>query len=200
MAPPMIGGTAGFRGLPGIASLSPASGAVFSLLPLLDVRTVPPLQALRANVESMPARADLPRLLTWFALAASVVALGILQAPTPLHGLAFAGGLGGAVALLRLVAWLLARLARRALPRGASFAVRQGLSGLFRPSNQTAAVTVALGFGVFLIALIWIVQSNLLRRISPPDQAGSPDLVAFDIQSDQQTAVASTLSVPCGRW
>jgi putative ABC transport system permease protein len=165
---------------------------VFSLVPLLDVRNVPPLQALRANVEALPARMDALRAVTWLAVVLSVVLLGILQAPTPMHGLAFAAGLGVAIAALRLVAWALARSARRLLPRNASFAVRQGISGMFRPSNQTAAVTIALGFGVFLIACIWIVQSNLLSRIRPPDAAGSPDLVAFDIQTDQLELVSAT--------
>ncbi len=167
---------------------------VFAWLPLLAVRTVTPLQALRHDVQPESRRLDPWRVLAWTALAASLVVLGVLQAPRRIEGVAFAGGLVLATLALRVVAWILMRASRRLLPRRASFAVRQGVSSLFRPANQTAAVTVALGFGVFLIATIWIVQLNLLDRIQLDRQNGAPDLVAFDIQSDQRDDVASTFA------
>jgi len=160
--------------------------SVFALLPLLSLRNVPPLQALRQDFEQVRARIDPASVLTWLALIASVVALSVLQAPNRRTGFAFAGGLIVVVILLRAVAWLLMRSARKLFPRRASFAIRQGVSSLFRPSNQTAAVTVALGFGVFLIATIWIVQRNLIERFSLEADDAAPNIAAFDIQSDQR--------------
>ena len=164
---------------------------VFALLPLLGVRRVPPLQALRADFEPDPVRFDPLRVVAWLLIAGSIIALGVIQAPTPLTGLGFSAGLAGATLALRMVAALVTRAARRWFPRRAAFPLRQGVSSLFRPGNQTAAVTVALGFGVFLVACIWVVQHNLLRRIRPPGAEAAPDLVAFDIQTDQRDDVAA---------
>lgn len=179
----------------GAVAVGLATGAavatLFALLPMLQVRGVPPLQALRANVEPPARRFDALRLLAWAALLAGVGLVSVLEAPTPLAGLAFAAALAAGMAMLWALAWLTARAARRWLPRRAGFAVRQGVSGLFRPGNQTAAVTLALGFGVFLITTIWVVQSNLLDRLRPSASAATPDLVAFDIQPDQTDSIAA---------
>ncbi|MGH7552153.1 MAG: ABC transporter permease, partial [Longimicrobiales bacterium] len=158
---------------------------LFALLPLLAVRGITPLQALRHDVEEARPP-DRWRILAYAALAASIVALSIAQAGEWETGLSFAGGLAATLVLLALLAWLLTRATRRFFPRRARFVVRQGVASLFRPHNQTAAMTVALGFGVFLVATLWIVQSNLLRRFDIDATARRPDLVAFDIQSDQR--------------
>jgi putative ABC transport system permease protein len=60
---------------------------------------------------------------------------------------------------------LLTRLTRRFFPRSAGFPVRQGVANLFRPQNQTLAVTMAVGFGVFMLSGLWVVQRNLLDWI-----------------------------------
>jgi putative ABC transport system permease protein len=165
---------------------------VFALLPLLSIRSVSPLQALRHDVEPASRRIDPWVVGTWAAIVASIVVLAIMQAPEIEVGFAFAGGLAGAVLALRGVAWILMRGARRLFPKHAAFAVRQGISGLFRPSNQTASVTVSLGFGVFLVATIWIVQSNLLDRFAVDSAGDAPDLIAFDIQREQRDSVVAT--------
>jgi putative ABC transport system permease protein len=158
---------------------------IFTLLPLLEVRGIPPLQALRREVE-----ATSPRLDAWRGIE-RVIALSVLEAPRrPGAGLAFAGGLAAALAALRALAWALMRVTRRLLSARAPFAVRQGVAGLFRPNNQTAAVTVGLGFGVFLIATILGVQRSLLGRIQIDDAGAGPNLVVFDIQQDQRDHVS----------
>jgi putative ABC transport system permease protein len=185
--------TIGFRFYPRAVGAGLVMGVwvatVFALLPLLSLRNVPPLQALRQDFEPVRTRLDAATILTWLALMVSVVALSVLQAPNRRTGLAFAGGLLAVVVLLRGVAWLLMQAARRFFPRRAAFATRQGVSSLFRPSNQTAAVTVALGFGVFLIATIWIVERNLIDRFSIEADDAAPNVAAFDIQSDQRADV-----------
>ena len=162
---------------------------VFALLPLLEVRGIPPLQALRHSVDDAPRRPDAWRMAAFAALLGSILALSLLQAPIPMAGFAFAGGLVGSLLLLRLSAWALMRAVRRLFPRRAAYPVRQGVASLFRPDNQTAAVTVALGFGVFLIASILAVQRSLLGILRIDDAAGGPDIIAFDIQSDQREGV-----------
>jgi putative ABC transport system permease protein len=85
------------------------------------------------------------------------------------------------------------RLTRRFFPRRASFALRQGVANLFRPHNQTIAITLAVGFGVFLIATLYVVQRNLLDQILRETRPDRPNLLIFDIQLDQQTGVDEIL-------
>jgi putative ABC transport system permease protein len=165
---------------------------LFALLPLLEVRGIAPLRALRQPVEETRARFDVPRALAALALVAGIAAVAIWQAGAWQPGLAFAAGLAAVLLLLRLAAWLLTRATRRFVPRGASFPVRQGIAGLFRPFNQTVAVTLSIGFGVFLIASIWLVQRNLLDWLEIESGARA-NLVVVDIQTDQAAAVDSVL-------
>ena len=158
---------------------------VFALLPLLEVRSVSPLQALRQDVEPEPARRDPLQWLVALAVIGSVALLAVMQAPMIRIGLLYTGALLVGLGALRSVAGLLMKATRRWFPHRASFVVRQGVGSLFRPANQTAAVIVALGFGVYLIAANWTVQRNLLDTIQPRAAGDQPNLVAFDIQPDQ---------------
>jgi putative ABC transport system permease protein len=166
---------------------------VFALLPLLSIRNVSPLAALRRDVEPVPTRAEPGHLVAYAALAASVLALSVWQAPRARSGLAFAAGAAVTAALLWAGAALLTHAMRRFFPRGAAYVVRQGVANLFRPHNQTTAVTLAVGFGIFLIATLYVVQRNLLDQLrvdAGPDRA---NLVMFDIQQDQIGGVHAML-------
>src|SRR4029453_970839 len=66
---------------------------LFAFLPLLAVRDVPPLAALREDVERTRKRLAPLRLIAWAALAGSVVLLSVYEAPEEDQGLGFAAGL-----------------------------------------------------------------------------------------------------------
>ena len=166
---------------------------VFALLPLLSIRNVSPLAALRRDFEPAPRRAEPGRLLAYVALAASVVGLSVWQAPRVRAGLAFAAGAALTTALLWAGATLLTRVVRRVFPRGARYVVRQGVANLFRPHNQTTAVTLAVGFGIFLIATLYVVQRNLLNQLRLDAGPHRANLVMFDIQKDQIAGVRALL-------
>jgi putative ABC transport system permease protein len=105
---------------------------VFALIPLLQIKDVPPLQALRQDFETPRRRRDPWRIVAYAALLVSVFALCVLEAPDTMVGVAFAGALLVTVALLAAAAWGLTRLTRRFFPSQASYPVRQGISNLFR--------------------------------------------------------------------
>ncbi len=159
--------------------------AIFALLPLLEVRDVPPLQALRQDFEAPRRRFDPFHLGAYAALVASVVALCLLEAPNLEVGLGFAGALGVTVGLLAGAGWTLTRLTRRFFPSRASYPVRQGVSNLFRPQNQTVSVTLALGFGAFIVGTVLQVEGNLLDDLDLSFAEGRPNVLLFDIQKDQ---------------
>ena len=53
---------------------------------------------------------------------------------------------------------------------------------------------LALGFGVFLVATLYVVQKNLVDQFAVDASADRPNLVLFDIQVDQRDAVARLLA------
>ena len=168
---------------------------VFALLPLLAVRRISPLETLRRRVATEPEPAGRDAW-GWGAralLAGSVAALVVLQAGEWRMGLQFAGGIAATLLGLGLAAWAAVRGVRRLRAGGLPYPVRQGISNLYRPGNQTRTVVLALGFGVFLLAVLYLVQDNLLRplRVGPADSRAS--LVFFDVQEDQEPGVRRAL-------
>jgi putative ABC transport system permease protein len=158
---------------------------VFALLPLLSTRLVSPLAALRRAYETVRHPSDPLRWPAVAALAATVVALATLQVGSWRVGAVFAGGAGAALGVLWLAAWLLVRAVRRWFPAGWPYVWRQGLANLYRPANQTVAVVLALGFGAFLLGTLFLAQHNLLRALQASGGPRRPNLVLFDIQTDQ---------------
>ncbi len=171
------------------------AAALFALLPLLRIRGIAPLQALRADFEpEATARSRLDRVFAFGALVGGMLLLSLWQAPEPEHGLAFAGGLSAALLLLYGTAVALTRLTRRYFPARASYAVRQGVANLFRPQNQTAAVMLALGLGAFLITTVLAVQASLGRALSVDGGQDQPNLLFFDVQPDQRDGVTELVA------
>ncbi|HWV57467.1 MAG TPA: FtsX-like permease family protein, partial [Longimicrobiales bacterium] len=163
--------------------------ALFSVLPLLSVRNVAPLQALRRDVESAARQLDPARWLAGAALVASVVALSVWQAPNTPVGLWYATGLIATTTALWGTAALLIRATRRFFPARAPYVVRQGIANLFRPRNQTVVVTLSIGFGVFLLGTLYLVQHNLLAYLDFGDEAARPSILLFDVQPDQRAGI-----------
>lgn len=172
------------------AAVGVAVTVLFALLPLLAVRRVSPLHAIRSSVETAAGTTRDPlRLGVMVLIAASIVLLGILQAPAPLFGLAYAATLTVVFGCLFGVARLLVLLVRRYVPSSAPYVLRQGLSNLHRPNNQTLLLMLALGLGTFLIALMSVTESTLVRQVSLSGGENRPNLVFFDIQRDQADGV-----------
>ncbi|NIR46384.1 MAG: FtsX-like permease family protein [Gemmatimonadetes bacterium] len=167
---------------------------LFAFLPLLKIKDVAPLRALRRDYESRRRRRDPWRLSTYAAIGLTLLALTLWQAPAPAIGFGFAGAAVVTAAALGFTAWALMKLTRRFFPARARFALRQGIANLFRPHNQTAAITLAIGSGVFLIALVYVVQRNLLDQITMETRPDRPNLLMFDVQPDQRAGLQDLLT------
>lgn len=167
----------------------------FALLPLIATRRISPLQAIRRRVEAdeETRRRDPWTIGGWTLLAASIVALVFLQAGEMGTGIGFTAGIAATLFALWLAAWLVTRAARRAPTGALGYPTRQGIANLHRPGNQTRVVVLALGFGVFLLAVVYLMQSNLLRplRVNASSQG---NLLLFDVQQDQEAGVARILA------
>jgi putative ABC transport system permease protein len=166
----------------------------FSLVALLRLRRVSPLQAIRRDADPdalRGTRRDIPRALVALGLVASVVAIAIARSAEVDEGLWVSASIGLVLAALWGSAAVLSSLARRLIRGNWPYAVRQGIANLQRPSNQTRPVVLALGFGVFLVTTVYLVQTNLLRQFTLSAEASIGNLLFFDVQEDQAPAVDS---------
>lgn len=163
---------------------------LFTLLPLLAVRRVPPLAALRSSVEPARARKDPLVWLVVACLAAGVVAFALSQSRNWRIGLGFSLGLGLVFAVLTVMAGALASMSRRFVSAKLPFTVRQGLANLHRPNNRTLLLLLALGLGTFLMTSLYLVQQTLLNQLALATGGNQPNAVLFDVQNAQVPAVA----------
>ena len=122
---------------------------LFTLLPLLTVRRVSPLVAIR-SAQGEVTKADPWRTWIYLGIAAAVVGFAILQAGHWKSGLGFAlmmgFGFGVLTGMAQLVAWLAKRYTARL---GGAYVWRQGLANLHRPNNRTVLLLLSLGLGNF---------------------------------------------------
>jgi len=64
---------------------------------------------------------------------------------------------------------------------------------LYRPGNQTRAVVLSLGFGVFLMSTLYQVHHSLLATLDLKLTQARANLVFFDVQQDQETTIDSII-------
>lgn len=165
-------------------------GLLFALLPLLTVRRISPLLALRFTYEKEDALPREPlRWLVYGLIVLAIFLFALSRTQRWTHGLAFTGGTVAAFIFLVAVASLITFLVKRFFPNSWSYVWRQGLANLYRPNNQTIVVMLALGLGTFLITTLFLVQSTLLNAVSLAGSGDRPDMVLFDIQSDQREEI-----------
>jgi len=174
---------------------------LFSLPPLLDVRTIRPVLVLRRLVEQGQngiggwfARWWARRLQLGIALIVMAALGGIAWAlsDSVLVGSRFALMLSLTLLVLLALAavtlWLLRMMLHRVrlhLPSS----LRHGLANLYRPGNQSAAVMAALGTGVMLILAVYLMQASLLRDLGDSASIKLPNLFLIDVTSDEAAGV-----------
>ncbi len=163
---------------------------LFALLPLLAVRRVSPLAALRSFVNSPHPQGRDP--FVW--LIVGLLVLGIVlfclaHTRRWSEGLAFAAGLGLAFGLLAGVAKLLLWAVKQGIQPWMPFVWRQGLANLQRPNNRTILLMLSVGLGVFLILTLYLAQSTLLAELAANRTGTGANLVLFDVQQDQKKGV-----------
>lgn len=165
---------------------------LFSVLPLISVRFVPPLAVLRADFESGKTFSK-ARLAAIVLIALFPLLFAAYQTRSILTGGMFFLGLAGALGLLSLVAGGLLWLVRKYFPANASFVWRHALSNLFRPNNQTRMLMVSIGLGAFIISMLNIVEKSLLSQVEFTGHENQSNTILFDIQPSQKDGVVKLM-------
>lgn len=163
---------------------------VFSLLPLAAISGISPMLTLR-NIDFSPLSA-LPaktKVLTLGAILATLVLIiGFLTESFVVSAI-FTGSILLFVALLWVTANFMMAAVKSLRLKSLSYVWRQGTANLFRPNNQTSMLVTTLGMGMLLIGTLYLSQDALLQRISLQSSEEMPNLVFYDIQSDQNPGV-----------
>jgi len=179
---------------------------LFTLPPLLGIRTIRPAQIFRRDMEPEIAarrRRWLSKEIRPSLLASAAILLGTGAVAATLTdggwslalrtGLYFTVALAVGIGALALTAWLLLRGLRlflRHAPAHLPGALRHGIANLFRPGNQASAAVVALGVGVMFTLTVFLIQSALLSQIRSSAPPGTPNVFLMDIPGPQRQAVA----------
>jgi putative ABC transport system permease protein len=163
---------------------------LFALIPLLPLRRISPLLALRASVDADRLASDRLVWILFALLATGIWAFAVATTGSRAVGSWFALGVVAVFAVLIFLARAISASMRRLVPGVLSFVWRQGLANLHRPNNQTTAVTLAIGLGTFLLVTLYSAQNLLVNQVAARAGVGEANLVLFDVQRDQLQGIA----------
>lgn len=197
---------ASFLPFPVDMHLSPsaiATGLVFgwlvvgssALIPLLGIRNVSPLRAIRASIE--PPRRALKDPFVWIAggvLFATLMIFTFHQSRRPEIALAFVGGLIAALGILAFLAWALRATLKRFQSPSSPYAYRMALSNLFRPNNRTLLLITTLGMGVLMVNTLLQVREGLLDQVNIESMEDAANVILLDVQPDQKDELVRFLT------
>lgn len=163
---------------------------LFALIPLLPLRRVSPLLAMRASFDAERPGRDRAVWLLFALIGAGVWGFAVVTTGSEAVGSWFSAGVLVVFGFLILLSRGASIAMRRFASGLLSFSWRQGLANLHRPNNHTTAVMLAIGLGTFLLVTLYSVQSLLVAQVADRAGAGEPNLVLFDVQRDQRAGVA----------
>ncbi|WP_332736923.1 ABC transporter permease [Flavihumibacter sp.] len=164
---------------------------LFSLLPLLSIRNIAPLNTLRITETKNRFLRDPLQWLVYLLILAFVLGFSWLQMNNWMQAVVFTIGVLAAFGILAGMAWLIMWVTRKYFPESWSYLWRQGFANLFRPHNQTVILVVAIGLGTTFICLLFFVQHLLTNKVALSSSENQPNMVIFDIQPEQKEPIAA---------
>lgn len=162
---------------------------LFALLPLVSIRNVSPLNTLCLSFQSTSMYKDPLKWAVYALIVLFIFVFSSFQLNNWKQSLSFTVGVIAAFLILSGIASLLMWLVRRFFPSGWSYLWRQGLANLYRPNNQTGILIVSIGLGTAFICVLFFIQTILLNRVTLTAGANQPNIVLFDIQTNQKQGV-----------
>jgi putative ABC transport system permease protein len=157
----------------------------FAILPLGHAREVPATALFREQSFDNVRLPSWPYLIAAAAALAALAALSIVTAEDRFVAAVFLAAVAAAFVLLRLVAVLIAGLARRS-PRVNSPALRLAIGNIHRPGALTPSVVLSLGLGLALLVTLALIDGNMRRQLTGQIARQAPNFFFVDIQSSER--------------
>lgn len=165
------------------------STTLFALGPLLGVRNITPLKTLRISDD--PVKSDPLRWVIYGLIVVSITGFLYSLTGSLADSAMFTLGILAAFLILFGVAKLVTWAVRKFFPQNASFVLRQGLSNLYRPNNQTQTLIVSIGLGTGILTLLFILQGLILGNVEGMGAGNQPNIIVFGIEADQKEEMDS---------
>lgn len=159
----------------------------FAILPLGHAREVPATALFREQGFEARHLPSWPYVLLAALFMAALAGLAIFTAYDRFIAVVFVGAIIFAFVILRLVAALIAWLARRS-PRVNSPALRLAIGNIHRPGALTPSVVLSLGLGLALLVTLTLIDGNLRQQLTGRMTEGAPNFFFVDIQSAEVDA------------
>ncbi|MFN1834364.1 ABC transporter permease [Balneola sp. MJW-20] len=167
---------------------------LFALYPLLAVKKISPLNALRSvSNDLFSLLGKKIKIILTSAILAGIFLYAWLMISEPLPAFFFTLGMVACVGLLALFARGVMKAASGLIRSTFTYEVRQGLANLYRPNNQTTTLLLTIGLGVTLISSMYLTQDMLLERLDFSTDQELPNIALYDIQFDQNEGVNSII-------
>ena len=164
---------------------------LFALLPLLSIRHISALAALRFPILQNSKRPDPLKGILYAIIFFFIALFARMQMQSWNQGFIFTFSILAAFIFLVGVAWFLRWLVRHFFPNSWSYLWRQGFANLYRPNNQTLILLTTIGLGTSFIGILYFVHTMLINRLTLSSGESQPNMIVFDIQTSQVGALTS---------
>ena len=179
--PAVAGIYPGALGLAALYGVLTAFG--FALWPLGRAAQIPGAALFReVTPEGWPAW---PIVLATLASVVALVAVTVVAAPDRRMAYWFCAASLATLALFRLGASVLMRLARRVPTGRLPPWARLGIANLYRPGATTGLLLVSVGLGLSTLATVALIEGNIRQEVLGEMPANAPSFFFIDIQADQ---------------
>ncbi len=180
---------------------------LFTLPPLLDIRSIRPILILRRAVDDE--ELSLPQKLSQFLkksrsqISAFLLILGGLAfiasrvSDSASVGKWFTVGLVGVLAVLLLASFIVLKTLKFFLSRTRLHlpsVLRHGLANLYRPGNPSSALLAALGMGVMQIMMVFLMQHAVVKQLQISSAPNLPNLFLVDIANSEVEGMRALLT------
>ncbi len=162
----------------------------FALVPLWRIQRFPPLLTLRSEMEpeSSISRSDI---ILYGAALLLLVAVCVIHVGNLKVASAYLAGFSVVLLLLWLLSVGLRRLLRLMKGEALPFSLRQGAANLFRPFNQTLTIMLCTGTAACVVCVVLFIEKAILARADASMSIERPNMILFDVQSDQEAELRS---------
>lgn len=191
--PVVLSGTVQWATIVGIGLLTWILTLTVSLIPLVPIRRISPLSSLRATVELDNRRDYLQWAIAVWVLIGFSIALATVMG-TWIRAGAFVVGVMTVLLILSILSRSLTRAAKALSRFRFSTSWKYAVANLYRPGNQTRVMMMTIGLCVLMIGLIGLLDRGLVEQIALSDEGRQPNMVLFDIQTDQVDTVSRRIS------